>query len=158
MCFFRGNLPPTCISPVVLMGSQSGSSLASPFINIPHRIHQMAANHLNITNSVLYSYEYWEVADTLAKENKGEEPARSQGLLSVKVRCSTTKTKLTGLLGHFVCDWYESLECSPPFTTISPPFSLCPNVLVQLCSVVFYPFTILECQATFYIVLPFHSY
>lgn len=32
----------------------------------------MAANHLNITNSVLYSYEYWELADTLAKENKGE--------------------------------------------------------------------------------------
>lgn len=31
----------------------------------------MAANHLNITNSVLYSYEYWEVADNLAKENKG---------------------------------------------------------------------------------------
>lgn len=30
----------------------------------------MAANHLNITNSVLYSYEYWEVADNLAKENK----------------------------------------------------------------------------------------
>lgn len=32
----------------------------------------MAANHLTITNSVLYSYEYWEVADNLAKENKGE--------------------------------------------------------------------------------------
>lgn len=31
----------------------------------------MAANHLNITNSVLYSYEYWELADNLAKENKG---------------------------------------------------------------------------------------
>uniref|UniRef100_A0AAV2K2U1 AF4/FMR2 C-terminal homology domain-containing protein n=1 Tax=Knipowitschia caucasica TaxID=637954 RepID=A0AAV2K2U1_KNICA len=42
---------------------------SSSFINIPHRIHQMAANHLNITNSVLYSYEYWEVADNLAKEN-----------------------------------------------------------------------------------------
>ncbi|KAG7256813.1 hypothetical protein CRUP_027250 [Coryphaenoides rupestris] len=39
-------------------------------ISIPQRIHQMAANHLNITNSVLYSFEYWEVADTLAKENK----------------------------------------------------------------------------------------
>lgn len=33
----------------------------------------MAANHLTITNSVLYSYEYWEVADNLAKENKGEK-------------------------------------------------------------------------------------
>ncbi|XP_045910776.1 AF4/FMR2 family member 3 [Micropterus dolomieu] len=39
-------------------------------ISIPQRIHQMAANHLNITNCVLYSYEYWEVADNLAKENK----------------------------------------------------------------------------------------
>ncbi|XP_061735301.1 AF4/FMR2 family member 3 isoform X1 [Nerophis ophidion] len=39
-------------------------------ISIPQRIHQMAANHLNITNSVLYSYEYWEVADNLAKESK----------------------------------------------------------------------------------------
>ncbi|XP_055086392.1 AF4/FMR2 family member 3 [Periophthalmus magnuspinnatus] len=47
--------------------SHGGNS--SSFINIPHRIHQMAANHLNITNSVLYSYEYWEVADNLAKDN-----------------------------------------------------------------------------------------
>ncbi|XP_061697476.1 AF4/FMR2 family member 3 isoform X2 [Syngnathoides biaculeatus] len=39
-------------------------------ISIPQRIHQMAASHLNITNSVLYSYEYWEVADNLAKESK----------------------------------------------------------------------------------------
>lgn len=37
----------------------------------------MAASHLNITNSVLYSYEYWEVADNLAKENKGMEANRS---------------------------------------------------------------------------------
>ncbi|XP_068602828.1 AF4/FMR2 family member 3 [Brachionichthys hirsutus] len=50
-------------------GSHGGNNLSS-FISIPQRIHQMAANHLNITNSVLYSYEYWEVADNLAKENK----------------------------------------------------------------------------------------
>ncbi|KAM9486886.1 uncharacterized protein aff3 [Clarias gariepinus] len=62
----KGNVPPSCISPVGFTGFQPGSL----FINIPNRIHQMAANHLNITNSVLYSYEYWEVADTLAKENK----------------------------------------------------------------------------------------
>ena len=37
----------------------------------------MAANHLNITNSVLYSYEYWEVADNLAKENKGMKASLS---------------------------------------------------------------------------------
>ncbi|XP_059896444.1 LOW QUALITY PROTEIN: AF4/FMR2 family member 3 [Gadus macrocephalus] len=47
-----------------------GASTAPSLISIPQRIHQMAANHLNITNSVLYSYEYWEVADNLAKENK----------------------------------------------------------------------------------------
>lgn len=50
--------------------SSHGGNTSTSFINIPHRIHQMAANHLNITNSVLYSYEYWEVADNLAKENK----------------------------------------------------------------------------------------
>ncbi|TSV41620.1 AF4/FMR2 family member 3 [Bagarius yarrelli] len=66
----KGNGPSSCISPVGLTGSQPGSSITNLFINIPQRIHQMAANHLNITNSVLYSYEYWELADTLAKENK----------------------------------------------------------------------------------------
>lgn len=64
-------MPPASICSVNIMGSHTGSSPSS-VISIPHRIHQMAANHLNITNSVLYSYEYWEVADTLAKENKGE--------------------------------------------------------------------------------------
>ncbi|XP_061649308.1 AF4/FMR2 family member 4 isoform X2 [Phyllopteryx taeniolatus] len=43
---------------------------APSLISIPQRIHQMAASHLNITNSVLYGYEYWEVADNLAKESK----------------------------------------------------------------------------------------
>ncbi|XP_035378688.1 AF4/FMR2 family member 3 isoform X2 [Electrophorus electricus] len=66
----KGNVLPSCASPVGLTGPPSGCCSASPFISIPQRIHQMAANHLNITNSVLYSYEYWEVADTLAKENK----------------------------------------------------------------------------------------
>ncbi|KAM9802353.1 uncharacterized protein aff3 isoform 1-T1 [Syngnathus typhle] len=47
-----------------------GDSASPSLISIPQRIHQMAANHLNITNSVLYSYEYWEVADNLAKESK----------------------------------------------------------------------------------------
>ncbi|MBN3318457.1 AFF3 protein, partial [Atractosteus spatula] len=56
-------------SPFGSQGSQS-SSAANSLISIPQRIHQMAANHLNITNSVLYSYEYWEVADNLAKENR----------------------------------------------------------------------------------------
>ncbi|KAG1959987.1 AF4/FMR2 family member 3 isoform X1 [Pimephales promelas] len=65
----KGTVPPASICSVNIMGSHTGSS-ASSVISIPHRIHQMAANHLNITNSVLYSYEYWEVADSLAKENK----------------------------------------------------------------------------------------
>ncbi|XP_072300853.1 uncharacterized protein aff3 isoform X2 [Eucyclogobius newberryi] len=62
---------PTSLSPNAKNRSWSshGGNTSSSFINIPHRIHQMAANHLNITNSVLYSYEYWEVADNLAKEN-----------------------------------------------------------------------------------------
>lgn len=57
-------------------GSHGGSTSPS-LISIPQRIHQMAANHLNITNSVLYSYEYWEVADNLAKESKGKNVLRS---------------------------------------------------------------------------------
>ncbi|XP_034550095.1 AF4/FMR2 family member 3 [Notolabrus celidotus] len=64
--------PPSSLSPNAKQhgrGSHGGSDFPS-HISIPQRIHQMAANHLNITNSVLYSYEYWEVADNLAKENK----------------------------------------------------------------------------------------
>ncbi|KAF7665722.1 hypothetical protein LDENG_00134680 [Lucifuga dentata] len=64
--------PPSSLSPngkPLSRGSHGGSASLS-LISIPQRIHQMAANHLNITNSVLYSYEYWEVADSLAKENK----------------------------------------------------------------------------------------
>lgn len=69
----RGTDLPSSLSPNAKHNrrdSYCGSNSAS-LINIPQRIHQMAANHLNITNSVLYSYEYWEVADNLAKENKG---------------------------------------------------------------------------------------
>ncbi|XP_048453958.1 AF4/FMR2 family member 3 [Rhincodon typus] len=63
------------LSPVTSAGllesrsSNSGSSPSST-INIPQRIHQLAANHVNITNSILYSYDYWEMADKLTKENK----------------------------------------------------------------------------------------
>ncbi|KAM9449201.1 LOW QUALITY PROTEIN: uncharacterized protein ACWYII_013808 [Salvelinus alpinus] len=59
--------PPSSLSPspsALPLGS-SPSSL----INIPLRIHQMAANHLNITNNVLYSYEYWELAESLVRDN-----------------------------------------------------------------------------------------
>ncbi|XP_059199597.1 AF4/FMR2 family member 3 [Centropristis striata] len=64
--------PPSSLSPNAkhLSRSSHGGSAFPSLISIPQRIHQMAANHLNITNSVLYSYEYWEVADNLAKENK----------------------------------------------------------------------------------------
>lgn len=54
----------------------------------------MAANHLNITNSVLYSYEYWEVADTMAKENKGE--------LNITERTTPSKNKLFHWVHFFI--------------------------------------------------------
>ncbi|NXO40573.1 AFF2 protein, partial [Locustella ochotensis] len=47
----------------------AGSSSAGT-ITIPQRIHHMAASHVNITNNVLRSYEHWDMADKLAKENK----------------------------------------------------------------------------------------
>ncbi|KAM4045763.1 AF4/FMR2 family member 3 isoform 2-T2 [Anomaloglossus baeobatrachus] len=60
-------------SPVSSQGSISSSgatsSNSSSIISIPQRIHQMAANHVSITNSILHSYDYWEIADNLAKEN-----------------------------------------------------------------------------------------
>lgn len=60
-------------SPVSSVGSQgsTGPPSSSPIISIPQRIHQMAANHVSITNSILHSYDYWEMADNLAKENRG---------------------------------------------------------------------------------------
>ncbi|XP_074842900.1 AF4/FMR2 family member 3 [Carettochelys insculpta] len=59
-------------SPVSSVGSQGSSGAPSPSstISIPQRIHQMAANHVSITNSILHSYDYWEMADNLAKENR----------------------------------------------------------------------------------------
>uniref|UniRef100_A0A8C4YPK9 AF4/FMR2 C-terminal homology domain-containing protein n=1 Tax=Gopherus evgoodei TaxID=1825980 RepID=A0A8C4YPK9_9SAUR len=59
-------------SPVSSVGSQGSTGAPSPSstISIPQRIHQMAANHVSITNSVLHSYDYWEMADNLAKENR----------------------------------------------------------------------------------------
>ena len=57
-------------------GSLSNSNALSPstIVSIPQRIHQMAANHVSITNSILHSYDYWEMADNLAKENRGACP------------------------------------------------------------------------------------
>ncbi|XP_054643953.1 AF4/FMR2 family member 3 isoform X2 [Dunckerocampus dactyliophorus] len=64
--------PPATLLPNAkhLKRGSDGDNASLSLISIPQRIHQMAANHLNITNSVLYSYEYWEVADNLAKESK----------------------------------------------------------------------------------------
>ncbi|XP_044221816.1 AF4/FMR2 family member 3 [Thunnus albacares] len=64
--------PPSSLSPNAkhLRRGSHGGNTSPSLISIPQRIHQMAANHLNITNSVLYSYEYWEVADNLSKESK----------------------------------------------------------------------------------------
>lgn len=60
-------------SPVSSAGSSSGTagSSSAGTITIPQRIHHMAASHVNITNNVLRSYEHWDMADKLTKENKG---------------------------------------------------------------------------------------
>lgn len=65
---------PSPASSVGSQGSLSNPSALSPstIVSIPQRIHQMAANHVSITNSILHSYDYWEMADNLAKENRGE--------------------------------------------------------------------------------------
>uniref|UniRef100_A0A8C5RH07 ALF transcription elongation factor 3 n=1 Tax=Laticauda laticaudata TaxID=8630 RepID=A0A8C5RH07_LATLA len=57
------------LSPLSSVGS-TGAPSPSSIISIPQRIHQMAANHVSITNSILHSYDYWEMADNLAKENQ----------------------------------------------------------------------------------------
>ncbi|OCT95300.1 hypothetical protein XELAEV_18012987mg [Xenopus laevis] len=57
---------PSSVSSVGSQGSTSNSSI----ISIPQRIHQMAANHVSITNSILHSYDYWEIADNLTKDNQ----------------------------------------------------------------------------------------
>ncbi|RMB98366.1 hypothetical protein DUI87_25272 [Hirundo rustica rustica] len=59
-------------SPVSSAGSSAGAagSSSAGTITIPQRIHHMAASHVNITNNVLRSYEHWDMADKLAKENK----------------------------------------------------------------------------------------
>ncbi|XP_032557752.1 AF4/FMR2 family member 2 isoform X3 [Chiroxiphia lanceolata] len=59
-------------SPVSSAGSTTGTagSSSAGTITIPQRIHHMAASHVNITNNVLRSYEHWDMADKLTKENK----------------------------------------------------------------------------------------
>ncbi|XP_038674485.1 AF4/FMR2 family member 3 isoform X2 [Scyliorhinus canicula] len=63
---------PSLVSSAGSHESSSSNIRSSPSstINIPQRIHQLAANHVYITNSILYSYDYWEIADKLTKENK----------------------------------------------------------------------------------------
>ncbi|XP_015716280.2 AF4/FMR2 family member 2 [Coturnix japonica] len=59
-------------SPVGSAGGSTGTtgSCSAGTITIPQRIHHMAASHVNITNNVLRSYEHWDMADKLTKENK----------------------------------------------------------------------------------------
>ncbi|XP_054695083.1 AF4/FMR2 family member 2 isoform X3 [Grus americana] len=59
-------------SPISSAGSSAGTagSSSAGTITIPQRIHHMAASHVNITNNVLRSYEHWDMADKLTKENK----------------------------------------------------------------------------------------
>ncbi|KAM8952896.1 AF4/FMR2 family member 2 [Pelodytes ibericus] len=59
-------------SPVGSAGNSSGAtgSSSTGTVSIPQRIHHMAASHVNITNNVLRSYEHWDMADKLTRENK----------------------------------------------------------------------------------------
>ncbi|XP_032992940.1 AF4/FMR2 family member 2 isoform X2 [Lacerta agilis] len=59
-------------SPIGSVGNAMGASGSSSSgnVSIPQRIHQMAASHVNITNNILRSYEHWDMADKLARENK----------------------------------------------------------------------------------------
>lgn len=72
---------PSPTSSVGSQGSLSSANALSPstIVSIPQRIHQMAANHVSITNSILHSYDYWEMADNLAKENRGVWPPLDLG-------------------------------------------------------------------------------
>uniref|UniRef100_A0A8C5X5X1 AF4/FMR2 family member 2 n=1 Tax=Malurus cyaneus samueli TaxID=2593467 RepID=A0A8C5X5X1_9PASS len=68
-------LPSMPLSPRLscgVTGSSTGTagSSSAGTITIPQRIHHMAASHVNITNNVLRSYEHWDMADKLTKENK----------------------------------------------------------------------------------------
>ncbi|XP_062819927.1 AF4/FMR2 family member 2 isoform X2 [Anolis carolinensis] len=59
-------------SPISNLGNAAGTagSSSAGTITIPQRIHHMAASHVNITNNVLRSYEHWDMAEKLTKENK----------------------------------------------------------------------------------------
>uniref|UniRef100_A0A8C5Q4W9 ALF transcription elongation factor 2 n=1 Tax=Leptobrachium leishanense TaxID=445787 RepID=A0A8C5Q4W9_9ANUR len=63
---------PLSPSPVNATVNSSGSATSSTTgtVSMPQRIHHMAASHVNITNNVLRSYEHWDLADKLSKENK----------------------------------------------------------------------------------------
>uniref|UniRef100_G1N848 AF4/FMR2 C-terminal homology domain-containing protein n=1 Tax=Meleagris gallopavo TaxID=9103 RepID=G1N848_MELGA len=63
------SLSPSPVSSAGASAGTTGSSSAGT-ITIPQRIHHMAASHVNITNNVLRSYEHWDMADKLTKENK----------------------------------------------------------------------------------------
>ncbi|KAM4696423.1 AF4/FMR2 family member 2 [Rhinophrynus dorsalis] len=59
-------------SPASSAGNSSATtgSSSTGTVSIPQRIHHMAASHVNITNNVLRSYEHWDMADKLTRENK----------------------------------------------------------------------------------------
>ncbi|XP_059507316.1 AF4/FMR2 family member 2 isoform X5 [Stegostoma tigrinum] len=63
---------PSPVSSVGSHGSSTSTTGSSPSatISIPQRIHHMAASHVNITNNILRSYEHWDTADKLGRENK----------------------------------------------------------------------------------------
>ncbi|XP_029463609.1 AF4/FMR2 family member 2 isoform X2 [Rhinatrema bivittatum] len=65
---------PMSLSPSPVSSASSNSvtigSSSTGTVSIPQRIHHMAASHVNITNNVLRSYEHWDMADKLMRENK----------------------------------------------------------------------------------------
>lgn len=68
---------PSPVSPKLSPGSagsySSGSSnpSSSSSVNIPQRIHQMAASYVQVTSNFLFATEVWDQAEQLAREQKG---------------------------------------------------------------------------------------
>ena len=112
---------PSPASSVGSQGSLSNASALSPstIVSIPQRIHQMAANHVSITNSILHSYDYWEMADNLAKENRGEcTPHGEPGAHPIRAAVGKFPWPLEGDIGGVVANGGK------PFLPSAPPRGL----------------------------------
>ncbi|XP_048083383.1 AF4/FMR2 family member 4 isoform X2 [Alosa alosa] len=67
---------PSPVSPKLSPGSagsyssSSSNPSSSSSVNIPQRIHQMAASYVQVTSNFLYATEVWDQAEQLAREQK----------------------------------------------------------------------------------------